>query len=363
MPTLNLALLDAGNPAKAVAYAQHGPYSVVTPVDCASLAALRAFSDRIDSAFTSNNLRPTKNELEKFSHDLYEFLIGANLDPVYQKILNPQVSTTGEAKRIQLLSNHPPIASIPWEYLAKPPDPPGPRALSTLARIVPTMTIPPHEPLKLKSGRKLRIFVAGADPLDQAVTGWEGVAGALDNVFTKQWGDLVHYKIERSVNLAALNEWLKDGYDVLHFHGHGKVGADGVGNLVFNDPKTGDSDEVPPWRLASVVADRGISLVILSACYTSKGDFTKPFNVIAEALVRTGIRAVVANQYAFPVGTAASFLKSVYRKLMETGDIDLAVAEGRVTLANDIKQQDAVPLEWGIPTLYRHADTAQLFKV
>jgi len=363
MPTLNLAMFDGGDPSKAIAYAQHGPYSIVSHVNCASLVHLQAFSDRIDSIFTSNKLRPTTTELDKFSHDLYAFLIGAELDPVYQKILDPQGVKLGDPKRIQLLSNHSPITSIPWEYLVKPPDPGMPRPLNTLVRVVPTMTIPPHEPLKLKSGKKLRIFIAGSDPVDQTVTGWEGVATALESNFKTQWSDLVDYKIERSISLAALNEQLKDGYDVLHFHGHGKVGPDGVGSLVFNNPKTGNSDEVTPSRLTSVVADRGIALVILSACYTSKGNSSKPFNVIAESLVRTGIRAVVANQYAFPVGTAVSFLKSVYRKLMETGDIDLAVAEGRVTLALDIKEQGAVPLEWGIPTVYRHADTAQLFKI
>jgi len=93
--------------------------------------------------------------------------------------------------------------------------------------------------------------------------------------------------------------------------------------------------------------------VVLSACETAAGDFASDFSVMADGLVRCGIPAVVANQFPVENGSIANFVGALYHELLQSGDIDLAVSEGRVALAVEVESF----IDWGIPTLYRHVDS------
>jgi hypothetical protein len=110
-------------------------------------------------------------------------------------------------------------------------------------------------------------------------------------------------------------------------------------------------------QLCNLLEGRGIRLVVLSACETAAGDFASDFSVMADGLVRCGIPAVVANQFPVDDGTVAKFVGALYQELLQSGDIDLAVSEGRVTLALELESV----IDWGIPTLYRHVNSSQVF--
>ena len=148
-------------------------------------------------------------------------------------------------------------------------------------------------------------------------------------------------------------------YDVVHFCCHGEV-KNGEGRLLLLDLQTRQSSPLPSEQLCQLLQGRGVSLVVLSACETAAGDFASEFSVIAEALVRCGIPAVVANQFPLHNTTVAKFVGPLYEELLRSGDIDLAVSEGRVALAVELQPDDVV-LEWGIPTLYRHVGASQVF--
>ena len=76
----------------------------------------------------------------------------------------------------------------------------------------------------------------------------------------------------------------------------------------------------------------------------------------------SGIPAVVANQLPVPDATVATFVGALYEELLRSGDIDLAVTEGRIRLAVDLGSSPKAVLEWGIPTLYRHINGAQVLE-
>lgn len=139
-------------------------------------------------------------------------------------------------------------------------------------------------------------------------------------------------------------------------------GASLTGCLILTDRHTNKSSRLKAEELGMILNNRGIRLVILSACDTAAGNFNDNFAVTAAALVRYGIPAVVANQLPVPDSTVATFVGALYEKLLECGDIDLAVSEGRIRLAVDLGTTPDAVLEWGIPTLYRHIASAKVFQ-
>jgi CHAT domain-containing protein len=102
--------------------------------------------------------------------------------------------------------------------------------------------------------------------------------------------------------------------------------------------------------------------VVLSACETANGDFSRPFSVIAKSLVERGIPAVVANQFPLPDKSAAVFSEGLYLELLQSGDIDRAVNAGRMQLLLQLEETKShASLEWGIPILYRRFRNSQIY--
>ena len=150
---------------------------------------------------------------------------------------------------------------------------------------------------------------------------------------------------------------------MIHFSGHGSI-ASGKTDLVFQDRHTNESKPVGTDQLTVFLRDRGVRLVVLTACDTSAVPAQGTFAVLAEALVRDGIPAVVASQLPLGNETAVYFVRPLYKELLSSGDIDIAVSEGRIALheAITVKPGDA-KLEWGTFTLYRHMSAKQIFKI
>lgn len=86
---------------------------------------------------------------------------------------------------------------------------------------------------------------------------------------------------------------------VIHFSGHGSI-ASGNTDLIFRDRHTNESKPVGTGELTVFLRDRSVRLVVLTACDTSAVPAQGTFAVLAEALVRDGIPAVVASQ--LPLG-------------------------------------------------------------
>lgn len=118
---------------------------------------------------------------------------------------------------------------------------------------------------------------------------------------------------------------------------------------------------------ADCLADRSpLRLVVFSACDTStiRKTLHRESADVAEALVANGVPAVVANQLPVPDDTAAAFVGPLYGRLLESGDVDDAVAAGRMELFLQRRNASKTAnLEWGIPTLHRHPSVRELFEV
>ncbi len=355
---LDLMILNSKKPNKAIGCARRKDDVVITEIPLGpELKSLKAFRDRIRKALESADARPTAQELAGFGKDLFNFIFGQpELRDLYPR--NPNVDV-----RIQLISDLPEIRSIPWEFMQDSRESAGPKRQRSIVRIVPSVG---HGWKKRKPGSKLKILFAASYPLDQDRVPWHDVQ---DEIMTS----LLPYQGAVDLKPLAPADWNDIGKelerfepDVVHFVGHGSI-ATGETSLFFMDKKTNESQKVDTDALGVQLQGRDIRLVVLTACDTSslplnfQGKTSVP--VAAEALVSRGLRAVIASQLPMPTSTAASFVGPLYRNLLDSEDIDVAVAEGRVALFTNLNSRpDSAKLEWGIPTLHRHLSGLRLFE-
>jgi len=370
--TLDIAIIDAGSllpgaaaaagpapPMPAVVFARCGSNIAVAslPFD-AELKALTDFRDLVDQALHRVKDRPLNDELTKFGNDIFKYIIRGEVKDLYGHV------PTNSMVRVSILSYGHDLKSLPWEYLQDTSQAPGPWLARSVVRVVPTINVEPplRSPLP-NLGRKLKILFAYADPVDQDPVSWPDFKDSVERGLSASIPNNYDLKVidanPKDLTLALQSE----PCDIFHFCGHGEV-RDGVGHVLLLDRKTNKSIPYSAGKLSAVLRTRGIRLAILSACYTSAGNFNDKFAVTAEALVNSGVPAVVANQFPVPDSIIATFVGPLYAELLKSGDIDRAVNEARILLANDpaLSVGNNATLEWGIPTLYRHIAGAQIFK-
>lgn len=362
--TLDLVILSPGAQKATIALARYGSDIAIADLPSGKeLKALMGFRDRINQVLLLNMPRPTKNELTKFGQALFTYIFRGEVKRLYGQL--PLTTLT----RIHILTNRADLQSIPWEYLQDPHQNPGPWLNRSIVRIIPTIGFAPPEPLKLgASGAKLKILFVYAVPQDQTLVSWPSVKSSIESAIALSAGippNSYDLKLIRGTTeeLFGAFQTKNDKYDIFQFSGHGSVDPKtGEGHILLVDSKKSDqSHPLSASELARILQGRGIRLAILSACLTAAGNSADPFNIVAEALLRSGIPAVVANQLPVPDESIATFVGPLYAQLLNTGDIDLAVNEGRVKLSVMLAAPSFATLEWGIPTLYRYVDGQQVF--
>jgi len=158
-------------------------------------------------------------------------------------------------------------------------------------------------------------------------------------------------------------------YHVLHFDGHGSytqrstqaVDSGAVpyarGKLFFEN-EDGAPDPVGADVLSSALREHAIPAVVLNACQSAMidGSTDDPFSTVATALLRAGIRSVVAMAYSIYVSGAQQFLPAFYRALFATGSVSRSVRAGRLQM---IARPERVCVrglfglqDWLLPVLY-----------
>lgn len=140
---------------------------------------------------------------------------------------------------------------------------------------------------------------------------------------------------------------------IVHFVGHGRC-EDGKGSLGFLN-EAGDINWVIVDNIVTALSGGPqLKLVFLQACESASAyDFEsiyKGVSGVAQRLSLINIPAVVAMQYKIDNGSANRFAEVFYRALAENKPIDLAVAEGRSTLASECDNSRIQT--FGFPVLY-----------
>ena len=130
------------------------------------------------------------------------------------------------------------------------------------------------------------------------------------------------------------------------------------GRLIFEDDQ-GNPNPITAEQLSVLLRQHHIPAIVLNACQSAMVDqgAKDPFASVAAALLKSGIRSVVAMAYSLYVSGAQEFLPAFYRDLFRTGNVAKAARAGRQRM---FQQKDRVcprgryPLDdWLVPVVYQ----------
>src|SRR5205085_1810056 len=128
--------------------------------------------------------------------------------------------------------------------------------------------------------------------------------------------------------------------------------------VIALEDKAGQAHYLSANQLGTLLADHPtLRLVVLNSCKGAKASTHDIFSSTAAALVRRGIPAVLANQYAITDQAAIDLSRTFYAALAAGMPVDTAVGEARKAISMGGGQS----LEWGTPVLHLHAPDGVLF--
>lgn len=320
-----------------------------------SLEPLAATRSLIEGSLL-NNTKVTPQDLQNYGDQLANVLFAGPVGLLYQR------SGNGTDLQLSLCTGDAILKSIPWEFVRWPDLQSAPHRSRTMARLIPATTTQPLFPLPIDGG--IRVLLAVSQPTDQPAVEWVETAAAMRNTFEvatpKIRGRAVELRIEETVSATSMRRAVGE-FDphIVHFIGHGAPTG-----LWFTKHQAANGQLVPSGSLHSTLTSESTRLVILSACDTANVDGKISSLVsVAEQLVQAGVPAVVANQMPITLSSVALFCGALYTSLLQRGNIDWAVNEGRIAVGVEFTSTNVAAVEWGVPVLYRRPGCSDLFSV
>jgi len=115
-----------------------------------------------------------------------------------------------------------------------------------------------------------------------------------------------------------------EGYDWLHFVGHGRLNARHQRVDLLMEDDLGNTRTIADHLFSGMLARQGVQpqLVFLSVCQSAGTPGGEVLASLGPRLVRIGIPAVVAMRGQLPMRTAQEITQSFYRGLVEHGLAD-----------------------------------------
>jgi hypothetical protein len=139
--------------------------------------------------------------------------------------------------------------------------------------------------------------------------------------------------------------------DIIHFIGHCIYWLDKYPALVFHE-ETGGALLPVKWDLLKVPfqSTKTTKLVVLNACSSAQSQGNSGVPGMAEALVKDArLPAAIGMGYPITQDQSGVFSREFYQKLALHGQIDFAVMQARIKLADATGPER---LDWGVPRLY-----------
>ena len=271
-------------------------------------------------------------------------------------------------------SAEPGLLGLPWELMR---DSGGSIALGPggVSRSLPVADS--ARTLEVPGGR-LRVLMVISRPAGTADVGYQMVARPLLERLEAVRGE-VALTVLRPPTFDSLHQAVtqaaEDGepFHVVHFDGHGvmpgrsvrgggsvvggrpaMMTGSGEGVLAFEQPG-GGSDLVEASKVAAVLAEGKVPVVVLNACQS--GAVGKELEAsVATALLTAGCAAVVAMAYSVYAVAAAEFMAAFYESLFAGASVGQAVGAGRRRLfghdGRPSPKGDMPLADWLVPVHY-----------
>jgi len=334
---------------------------------------VRAYTEKADSASGLMHLDlaspEVSNILERFSRRQTDrqFLSAAGtllFDAVFpigdhrvydlfQRCLDESQRTAENGFRLRLRIEAPEMAALPWEFLYVQSQN---TFLSTWTRTPLVRYLDVGRPVPhLEMSPPVRMLVVLPDNPRRPGLNAAGEKEILHRALEGMQSYVIPKFLEGAVSLDDVEDALgAHEFHIFHFIGHGDF--DGNRGVLELTDGVVDQDQ---WGQLFQNHEQ-MKLVVLNACKGAQVSSSQPFLGLAPQLVRKGIPAVVAMQYAIYDDVALHFARRFYQSLFEgecQGKVDLALTQARNSLCTKYPDQRA----FGAPVLFLRSPEGVLF--
>jgi hypothetical protein len=348
---------------------------VLLPIACDD-EPMRDWLRRLREGFTE------RDELLALGQRLASYLLPPGpVRDLYQRSLG-MAEAKGLRLRLRLRISPPELAALPWEYtydegigdfLSLNPrtalvryhsQPVPPRSIAS-HRPVPILVVISNPPdvRPLDTAREIRNLIKALRRLleeDGATIDvlWSGLPQEqreIEALVADQAGTRL---LPDPASADGLRNALRREYRVIHYVGHGGFDEEMGGGLVLAGDQ-GRGILVGARTLARELRGSSVAVIVLNACQSATESTARSYMGLAPNLIRAGVPAVVAMQYAIADSSAVSFTRALYRALADGWPLDAAVTEGRKAISARLTEDDA---DWGIPVLFMRSSDGVLWK-
>ncbi|MEV7662565.1 CHAT domain-containing protein [Paenarthrobacter sp. NPDC089316] len=295
--------------------------------------------------------------VREVGQELFQALFTREVYGTYRASLGA-TQHSGQQLRVVLRLAAPELAMMPWETLF---DPGTETYLCQTEPLIRHIPAPDYNQNPLDVAPPLRIMGIVASPRDlpalDVETEKEHLSRALAGPISEGRVELVWSKTGTWDDIQSM--LLAGPWHVVHFVGHGDYDPrtdEGRIALVGQDGRAAMVRAVRLMALLSVASPRP-RLVVLNSCSSGEMGQTDLFSGTAAALVRSGIGAVAAMQFAISDNAAISFSHGFYAAIANGRTVDEAARVGRISV---MASPDGT-LEWVTPALYVRGGSTQLF--
>lgn len=334
------------------------------PIEKEALPGLHAAFDRPGEEIAKQGLPPEVSS-RKLGEQLYSALFQGEMAGLLLRCRTLlDEGDSGLRLRLRFQLNDPEagyLAALPWEWLW---DPQSTEFLSTDLGTPIVRDLAAAQPRRaLQIDPPLRILVVDAAPVTlkqlELKLEIERMAEVLDVLVKAGQVDL--RRLEMATPEGLRDVLLDEEIHILHFMGHGGYhSGSGMGAIYFVDDE-GKEDQVDGEMFAAYLKRiPSLRLVVLNSCKTAlhMGKMGAPLceGVASAILERTGVPAVVANEYSISKHTAISFSEAFYGRIAAGDGVDEALTEARLRLRTRT-------CEWATPVLFLTAPNGKLFGI
>ncbi|HZT98009.1 MAG TPA: CHAT domain-containing protein [Ktedonobacteraceae bacterium] len=300
-----------------------------------------------------------KQTIQDFGQALFEALFTGKVHDLYVASRSEAIMQ-GKGLRVKLRIHPPELAALPWEFLYDP----GQAKYLCLSNITPLVRyfeIPePFQPLSVTV--PLCVLGVTACPKNLADLDIEREKQRIEEA-------LAGLQAKGLVKLTWLagRTWqdvqqamLAGPWHILHFIGHGGFDPHMNEGMIVLEDRAGQARYLSAAQFVLLLTDHpSLRLVVLNSCKGAQSSTHDIFSSTAATLVRGGIPAVLANQYAITDQAAIELSRAFYEALAAGMPIDTAIGEARkaITLSG------VNTAEWGTPVLSVHIPNGVLFNL
>jgi hypothetical protein len=309
------------------------------------------------SAVTSRRaLSEVEEPVRKVGELLFQSLFNGKLYGAYKASV-ALTQQQGLPLRVVLRTQVPELAALPWEMLY---DSEAGAYLCQRDPLVRHVSVSaPSRPLDVQP--PLRVLGLVSAPADQQRLDVAGEKSRLREALD-ELGRLVELRWVDGGSWADLQSELVSGsWHVLHFVGHGGFDSARQEGVLALEGADGRSDLVGADRFSQLLTTQvpPPQLVVLNSCAGAQAAADDLFSSTAASLVRAGVSASVAMQFAVSDPAAKAFAAGFYQAIAHNHSVADAVRIGRI----GIRGTSEDTLEWVTPALYLRGDDAPLFTV